>query len=326
MTKIVKLDKRDIFDLVRIVLSEAETADETNNQNPAPPAADNQTQNTIDSKSEVLKQLQQQVSQMASNEDLGVIVSLFIILLTDDSSVNQMKSLGKMYSDHLKSGGDEIDFTKQMGKLLKPLAKAFVKSLVDLLDKEADTDVIFEAEEKSNDHNLLYYTKELEKLENNIKNDPELAKDPKIQHSRQILKDYIKKLKSESGDTKTGLPTTKNKIRQAGVQRINKMVSNPDVIRVFSLFMEYLTDKDTISDLKQIGSQYGEKLNTLIENNSSDWSMDLLKNLRTKFKPFLEKMAESIDKTQIKSTGQITPEEFKQDQARLSDIVTRYKL
>jgi hypothetical protein len=61
MTKIVKLDKRDIFDLVRIVLSEAENADETNNQNPAPPAADNQTQNTIDSKSEVLKQLQQQV-------------------------------------------------------------------------------------------------------------------------------------------------------------------------------------------------------------------------------------------------------------------------
>lgn len=284
--KVIQLNQSDVTRMVKLILE----ADQTNNSQQGTP-----NDELSDTKSELLKQVRQNITQMIANEDVGLMVSLFVFLLTDKSSEFQMRRIGKRLEEHLSGGGKEVDFTKAVTSKLRPLTKNFIKALVTVLEKE------------------------------NVPGGDQDVWEQVLQEAGSDQEYYDLKASSN-----------KNKVKQNAINRITKMSSNPDVIRVFSMFMLYLTDKDTVNDLRALGATYGEKLDALVTGNDISWSQNLIQKLISKFNPMIETMAEGIDK-QLKGTQQAAGEsnqeqtknktqQYKEDQMKVQTIIQKYKI
>jgi len=315
--KVVKLDKSDIKHLVGLILeyekdSPEYWADMEKKYGPKQSVQQDYQQDEktnqskqgtpegelSDTKGELLKQVKTNITQMINNEDVGTMVSLFVFLLTDDASEYQMRRIGNRLKDHLEGGGKETDFEKAVTRALKPLTKRFVKSLVDALSKE------------------MVNKKDKGDIWEQILREADNANDDQAHND----------LKSSS---------TKNKLKANAINRVNQMSSNKDVMRVFSMFLLYLTDKDTASDLKALGNTYGEKLNQLLDMNDVEWAKGLIQQLLSKFNPLIETMAEAVDE-QLKGiqnqdkvpdkTEQQKNSQFKQDQTKIQDIIKKYNI
>jgi len=278
--KVIKLDQHDVKYLLRLILENDEGTPEGE---------------LSDTKSELITQLKENINKMISDDQVGVIVSLFIFLLTDKSSELQMRRIGNRLNDHLEGGGKDTDFTTAVTSVLRPLTKRFVGSLVAALQKEQGGDAA---------HKDVW-----EHVLREIDNDPEQAHYD-LKHS-----------------------STKNKLKQNAINRIGKMTSDPDVVRIFSMFLLYLTDKQTVSDLRALGSTYSDKLNSLVDVNDVTWTQQLIKKLLTKFNPLVETMADAVDEKlkSVQPKDKIPDQkeqqaEFQQNKAKINDIVTKYNI
>jgi len=99
------------------------------------------------------------------------------------------------------------------------------------------------------------------------------------------------------------------------------------------MFLLYLTDKQTVSDLRALGSTYSDKLNSLVDVNDVTWTQQLIKKLLTKFNPLVETMADAVDEKlkSVQPKDKIPDQkeqqaEFQQNKAKINDIVTKYNI
>ena len=330
--KIVKLDKNDIRHLVSLMLE----ADE--NVTPPPQANKKGTpgDELADTKSEILRQAKANISQMVYNKELGTIISIFVILMTDKASEQALRTLGHHLEDHLAKGGKEVDFTTAVSRVLKPLAGRFIKALSDSIGAEGEDQL--NLNEQYNGPSYEEQTQDLEDYQNELKSfEEQLKANPDLQHDANFVKKYnstkdaIHEIQQNLNKMGEGENTTKGKLRKVALERINKMSSNPDIIRVFSMVLLYLTDKDTVNALKPYGKTYGATLTRLMNNNKPEWTQNKITELRNKFNPLINKMADFVAKELSKvKTGEAKPADlknkFEQDKQAVQDIINRYNL
>jgi hypothetical protein len=189
------------MDLIRMRLSEA------NEDKPT---------ELSDTKSEMLKQATNNINQMVSSEDLGVIVSILIILLTDKVTKNQLASLGKRYEDHLAGGGKETDFTSAIGRVMKPLIEKILKAIESVIGVEAEDPLMLEAMNVKDSRIKELYkdldikTKGLERLTDYAEKKPEIKNDQKYKDAVTKLNADIEEIKDWLKKLGEGLDVTKN--------------------------------------------------------------------------------------------------------------------
>ena len=323
--KVIRLDSQDIRQLIRLRLSEA------NEDKPT---------ELSDTKPEMLKQARENLALMTSSDDIGIIVSLFVILLTDKVSKGQLAVLGKKYEDHLAGGGKETDFTSAIARTMKPLIDRFLQSLEKALGVDAEDKLMLEGTEKNSRVQELYYdlevkTNKLKKLEDYSKKHPNVKTNPKYTNAVNRLEQEIEEIKKWLEQVGEGMDTTKNKIRQNAMNRVNEMSSDPNVIRIFSMFLYFLTDPDSVGALKQSGSVYGKKLKSLVNKNSDTWTHDLVSKLRTSLNPILARLSDvvsknivvsNVDKPEEPDNTTKDPNEIKQDETNLQNIMKKYNI
>ena len=322
MPKVVSLNKQDVLDLVRIRLMEQEQ---------------NQPTELSDTKSELNRQAQNSLTQMLNSEELGVIVSLFIMLLTDRRSEMAMRQIGAKYDDFLDKKGNPIDFTRKMSTTLRPFTERFIDSLINTLGKQAE-DTISQKLHNTNpdpkiqelNYDLDKKTKQLNALTQHIKKNPKQAQNPKYLNAKETLTSDIESIKQSLHLKGEGLDTTKNQLRRDAIERINHMSTNPSVMKVFSIFLMYLTDKDSMSSLKSMGSTYGKKLKALVNQNSEDWTMNLLNRLRPQFNNMMTAITKAVTGEKIEPVSTTDKpnvnQDFDSDQMKAKDIMKRYNL
>jgi hypothetical protein len=316
--KVVKLDKRDITHLVRLML-------EADN-NPAPPAPDPTKQSEqgtpqgelSDTKSELVKQIKNNINQLIADQKVGSIIALFILLLTDKESALVMRMVGNKFQDHMEGGGKETDFTAAVTRSLQPLAKRFIDALVKSLQKKNEMD-------DSGD----VWESELKEMFADVILERRNARSNSKKRNRDADK------QQQYFDLKAS--STKTKLRQNAINRVNKMSSNPDIIRVFSMFLLYLTDKQTVSQLRALASTYGERLDEVIDNSQPSWTQNLVKEVLTTFMPLVKGLVKSVDnelqKAQAEAQKNLGAENagnavktFQADQSKAKEIAMKYKL
>lgn len=312
------------MDLIRMRLSEA------NEDKPT---------ELSDTKSEMLKQATNNINQMVSSEDLGVIVSILIILLTDKVTKNQLASLGKRYEDHLAGGGKETDFTSAIGRIMKPLIEKILKAIESVVGVEAEDPLMLEAMNVKDSRIKELYkdldikTKGLERLTDYAEKKPEIKNDQKYKDAVTKLNADIEEIKDWLKKLGEGLDVTKNKLRNIAMNRIREMSSDPNVMRVFSLFLYYLTDKDTVSSLKQMGSIYGHRLKSMVNHNKPTWTEEAITKMRTLLNPVISKLSDIVA-GEIPQTGGTNktnqptknPTETDQDDVALKNIMKKYQI
>ncbi len=312
MKRVVKLDRQDIKHLVRLILEEDSPQGTPSGE-------------LSDTKSELIKQATANINQMISDKDVGLVVALFILVLTDDAAQYQLLNLGSMYDKYLAGGGKEVDFTKKVTSQLRMLGQKFKDVIADHL--LASKDELLEGlnQNASIDRlqfDLEEYSDELQKAKQQLKNDPELKDDPEFMKEYDSLETGIKEIKSKLKHLGVkDVSITKNQIRKLALQRIKDMSNNPKIIRVFSMFLFYLTDKDTVADLRQIGQSFGPKINRLINDESTTWVNDVVHELKTKLTPFIKRMSQSInsgDGNKPDETG------FQADKDKAQEIIKKY--
>ena len=252
-----------------------------------------------DTKQELITQVKENINQLVNDEGVGSIVALFIFLLTDKASELEMRRIGGQYEEYLKGGGKETDFTSAVTQVLRPLTENFVAALVNALKKYRDN--------TGKGHQDVW-EQTLREYKNKNKN---------IHREAQKYSD----LKASS---------TKAKLQTNALNRINKMSGDANIVRVFSMFLLYLTDKQTVSDLKTLGATYGAKLNNLIDTNDVNWTKDLIEQLLNKFTPLIATMAKAVSK-QIKTVAnpkgpKEAAQQFQQDKSKAEAMVKKYSL
>ena len=330
--KVIKLDRQDLRQLVGLVL-EDQIPQPTDQKRGTP---GDELSNTKD---EMLQQARENINSMLDSKNVGLIVSLFIILLTDKASEQQMRMLGKSLEDHLANGGKELDFSSTITRVIKPYTKTFVKALINILGSETEDTLLKEVETKDTSSSriaeahadLKLYTHQLDRLNKFIEKNPDSKNNPKVVKALHFINQQIADIKETLSSLGEGLDTNKAKLKKTALTRIQNMSSNPDVLRIFSMMLLYLTDPDTKSDLEQLGTTYGTKLRDLVNNNPTTWTEDLVAKLRSKFIPIVSNLADAVSKQlpQQKEEQGKQPtgtETFQQDKNKISQIMGKYNI
>jgi hypothetical protein len=323
MKQIVKLDRNDLHCLINTILSEIKDA----NKKILSTGKIINEEEISTTKSQITSQARQELNILSGNEDIGIIVSLFIILLTDKSSELVLRSIGKQYDDFISKGGNEVDVTSRIVAKLKPLVNNFVSALIESLGADVEDDLLLESKVDELHSDYEENTRKLEKLKLYAKKDPNIVKNPKYKEKIEFFERNIEDIKKELHLSGEGPDTTKQKLRATAIARIDRMSSNPEIVKVFSIFLEFLTDKDTKSVLQNVGSIYGKKLRYLVNTKPYTWTVGLLNKLRSKFTPLITGL--------IKSSGNIAPvtkkptnkpqePESKEDIKKIDDILSKY--
>jgi hypothetical protein len=277
---------------------------------------------------------------MLNDENVGLIVSLFVIILTSSHTKNQINTLSHMYQKYLDGGGKDLDFTKAVTIKLSRFSSNIVDSIVDLVDKKGD--ILSEVDNTNNSNPLSKEEIEMD-IENNYRDlrklKEKLKTNPKLKYNRDFVEEYkfIEDSIREAKDALKNLGVTdysKSKLKQIAINRIKEMSSNEDVIQVFSMFLYYLTDKDTISSFKRLGKMYSSELSQIFSDESTDLLGDSIGQIQSQLKPMISIMGKSIadelklNSEQSKNTEKTQPnknQQFNQDKAKISDMLNRYK-
>ena len=375
--KVVKIDRHDINRLVRLIVEADKSpeewekmmnqykspknpdlsqyrnkslnrkpADQSNNT-PQPQQNDNtpqpqQNDELSNKKGELIKQAVGNINQMLNDPDVGLIVSLFVIILTSYHAKNQINSLSHMYQKYIDGGGKDLDFTKTVTSKLFHFSSNIVDSIADLIDKKGE--MLSEADNTDNNNPLSKEEiesdiennyREIRKMKEQIKSNPDLKKDSNFIEEYKILEDSIREAKEQL--KKLGVNDySKSKLKQIAINRIKEMTSNEDVLQVFSMFLYYLTDKDTISGFKRLGKMYSKQLNQVFSDESTDWLENSINKIQSQLKPMISIMSKSIaDELKLnykKTPDQVQPEknqpeqQFQQDKTKIGDMLNRYNL
>ena len=379
--KVVKIDRHDINRLVRLIVEADKSpeewekmmnqykspknpdlsqyrnkslnrkpADQSNNT-PQPQQNDNtpqpqQNDELSNKKGELIKQAVGNINQMLNDPDVGLIVSLFVIILTSSHAKNQINSLSHMYQKYIDGGGKDLDFTKTVTSKLFHFSSNIVDSIADLIDKKGE--MLSEADNTDNNNPLSKEEiesdiennyRELRKMKEQIKSNPDLKKDSNFIEEYKILEDSIREAKDQL--KKLGVNDySKSRLKQIAINRIKEMTSNEDVLQVFSMFLYYLTDKDTITGFRRLGKMYSKQLNQVFSDESTDWLENSINQIQSQLKPMISIMSKSVaDELKLNETqsdkntpdktqpGENQPDQqFKQDQAKIGDMLNRYNL
>lgn len=290
--KVVNLDKNDINHLLRLILEDKGAISEAKRPSKSFKQPTSPTE-LADTKGELRQQAIANINNLVNDPAVGSIVALFLFVLTDESSVMTIRQIAHKYNDHLEGGGKELNFSAAVAKALRPIASKFVNAVVKAVKAKSQT-----------------YSK-----------------------GGILGRDYDQSYLDENANNYYDLraSTPKNQLRQMAIKAINQLANNKDVYQVVSMFLAYLTDKDVVNTLKAFAATYGKKLDQYMDDSDPSWTDGLVKQVRAKFTPLIENMAEAVDK-QLRGvqnqdkTANNSNSQFQEDKAKFRQIVQKYNI
>lgn len=115
------------------------------------------------------------------------------------------------------------------------------------------------------------------------------------------------------------LGSTKTDTIRLAKNRINEMASSPILSNMLSIFIILLTDKDSVSVLKSLGTQYAKQIERYTEENGLDFEETMVKALKPKLKRLLMSMIDEIKEQGYDDPTEQKPVEEKQTQQKQLD-------
>jgi hypothetical protein len=337
--KIIKLDGGDITHLVRLILESSDGSEEywksmeskygpkpgeiksvdnsnlsSGNQNTPNPLSQYYAQQDeklkqskqgtpqgelSDTKSELRNQAITNINNLVNDKSVGSIVALFLFILTDKRSVMTIRQIAHKFNDHLSGGGKETDFSAAVIKSLRPIASKFVKSVVEGVEKKSA---------EYHQSGIL---------------------------GRDYNQDYLKEEQTDQDYYDLRASTTKNQLRQMALRSINQLANNKELYQIVSMFLLYLTDQQTISTLRSFASTYGAELDSFIDGSDPSWTENLIGDVRNKFIPLVESMAEAVDEHLMgvqnrdkvpDDTAKEKNPQFNEDRLKINNIIKKYNI